>query len=210
MISTRITGLTLVDSLPALKSNRSSNVCSLKVKSPNVTGGSEGSLEVGKTITQDLQWVAATQQCPWDFRRHLGTCADVKLVEGIYVLVLVLLLNASSWLKALVLTWRASNPWGYPQIIHFNRSFHEINHPAIGVPPWLRNHPEVLADLPPCVSKTHPWPRLGWVPGQWTATPWSKGVETPLRCSNDSEVTVKSVKFLRPNSAQLITYHNLS
>ena len=103
-----------------------------------------------------------------------------------------------------------SNPWGYPQIIHFNRSFHEINHPAIGVPPWLRNHPEVLADLPPCASKTHPWPRLGWVPGQWTATPWSKGVETPLRCSNDSEVTVKSVKVLRPNSAQLITYHNLS
>ena len=32
---------------------------------------------------------------------------------------------------------------GYPWIIHLNRSFHEINHPAIGVPPWragnLRN-----------------------------------------------------------------------
>ena len=24
----------------------------------------------------------------------------------------------------------------YPQIIHFSKTFHEINHPAIGVPPW--------------------------------------------------------------------------
>ena len=27
--------------------------------------------------------------------------------------------------------------WGYPQIIHFNVIFHEINHPAIGVPPFV-------------------------------------------------------------------------
>jgi hypothetical protein len=33
--------------------------------------------------------------------------------------------------------------WVYPQIIHFERSFHfhEINYPAIGVPPWLWKPP---------------------------------------------------------------------
>ena len=28
--------------------------------------------------------------------------------------------------------------WEYPQIIHFNRDFHEINHPVIGDPRWKR------------------------------------------------------------------------
>ena len=30
-------------------------------------------------------------------------------------------------------------PWVYPQVIHFNRIFHEINHPAIGVPPFMEH-----------------------------------------------------------------------
>jgi hypothetical protein len=29
--------------------------------------------------------------------------------------------------------------WGYPQIIHFNRIFHEINHPAIVVSPFMES-----------------------------------------------------------------------
>ena len=45
---------------------------------------------------------------------------------------------------------------GVPQIIHFNGTFHEINPPAIGVPPW-KAHPNSIHRIP-CPSGIH-WHR---------------------------------------------------
>ena len=40
--------------------------------------------------------------------------------------------------------WRCPKSWVYPQIIQFVWGFSTINHPASGVPPWLRKPPECV------------------------------------------------------------------
>ena len=45
-----------------------------------------------------------------------------------------------------VAIWGVPTSWLFPWIIHFNRMFHQINHPAIGVPPRLWKPPYVNRD----------------------------------------------------------------
>ena len=55
-----------------------------------------------------------------------------------------------------VAIWGVPTSWLFPWIIHFNRMFHQINHPAIGVPPrlwkphmWIGIEHQGLVELDP-------------------------------------------------------------
>ena len=43
--------------------------------------------------------------------------------------------------------------WGYPQIIHCCLGLSILNHPAIGVPPWLWKHPSGIQKSSPCLFR---------------------------------------------------------
>jgi hypothetical protein len=64
---------------------------------------------------------------------YIGTCRDMNHEYTMYMIGTIIQID-------LLIT--------YDDIIHFNRIFHEINHPAIGDPPFLET---------PIIS----WPNIG-------------------------------------------------
>ena len=58
--------------------------------------------------------------------------------------------SLASWreiyIKIITNIWRFPDIGGTPIPYHLNMVFHEINHPAIGVPPWLWKPPDARCD----------------------------------------------------------------
>ena len=96
------------------------------------TGGTTRSAKVAKIV---CIWTCTCHQMP----RILQSCpVSFGSMAGAMNMVRAMNTMPQSWWLIGGLKYGGFQKWGYPQIIiHFNRIFPEINHPAIGVPPFL-------------------------------------------------------------------------